>query len=305
MMRLILFALNWLALANGRELYFVDAHSQIDHQVDQSKVIDLMDQSGVYHTILSARGELMGSELIAFSQANRTRITAAVRTKGGPYSKGSREYYTNLNKQMASGKYRAMAEVLLYHAQKGNKAPEVIVLPDDPRVRAALKHALQQGWPFVAHIEFASLSRVGRERFMKAFETMLSENPQHPFILTHVGQLKADEARQLIESHKNIHFHTGWTNPAAVKSSRQPWTNLFSGNALAPEWRQLMVQYPERFLFALDNVFAEHWANFYLVQMEYWRKALSDLPAKAAHSIAHGNAERLWKLAPRSGVSPH
>ena len=59
------------------------------------------------------------------------------------------------------------------------------------------------------------------------------------------------------------------------------------------------MAHPDRFVFALDNVWPEHWEEFYLEQMKYWRNALADLPADVAHAIAHGNAERLWKFAPK------
>ena len=221
-----------------------------------------------------------------------------VRTKGKPYDAGSAKYYKKLKAQVASRRFSAIAEVLLYHAKKGNKAPEYVVYPEDERVRAALKYAIDNHWPFVIHIEFASLYGEQKKRFMESLEGMLNQHPKHPFVLTHMGQLKPGECRQLIENHKNIYFHTGWTNPAAVSSSNQPWVNVFEGNRLAPEWHKLFTQYPTRFVFALDNVFAEHWGNFYVEQMEYWKKAIAELPEEVAHQIAHGNAERLWHIAP-------
>jgi hypothetical protein len=33
--------------------------------------------------------------------------------------------------------------------------------------------------------------------------------------------------------------------------------------------------------------------------MKYWRKAMADLPDDVAHAIAHGNAERLWRIKPK------
>lgn len=296
----IFVALLHVTCAEGEELYFVDAHSQVDHKVvPLQKVISLMKQGGVNHTILSARGKLTGKVIQAFASQFPEHVSPAVRTKGKPYDTGSPKYYKTMKAQVESGRYSAIAEVLLYHAKKGSKAPEYIVYPEDKRVLAALNYAIDNRWPFVVHIEFASLSGK-RKRFMESLEGMLDQYPEHPFVLTHMGQLKARACQRLIENHKNIYFHTGWTNPAAVKSSNQPWVNVFKGQHLAPEWRDLFIQYPERFIFALDNVFAEHWSDFYLEQMAYWQKALVELPIKAAHLIAHGNAERLWHIAPRN-----
>ena len=304
--RSVIFTILFVALiqpANARadELYFIDAHSQVDHKVvPLENIISLMSQGGVSHTILSARGKLKAKDLQIFSSNYRNKITPAVRTKGKPYQAASPRYFKQLEAQLASGKYAAIAEILMYHAQKGDKAPEVVVYPEDQRILSALEYAIDNRWPFVVHIEFGALHGKQKKRFMESLDTMLDNYSEQPFVLTHMGQLQSDECRRLIKNHENIYFHTGWTNPAAVSSSNQPWVNVFEGEQLAPEWRDLFIQYPQRFVFALDNVFAEHWTDFYLEQMQYWNKALAALPDEVAHLVAHGNAERLWRIHPEN-----
>ena len=288
--------IGWLK-ANANELYFIDAHSQVDHNVvPLNKIISLMDSAGVRKTILSTRGNLKGKALLELSKENPGRVTPAVRTKGEPYETGSKKYYELLKKQIATKQYHAIAEVLLYHAKKGNKAPEVIVYPDDKRVQVALNYAIENNWPCVVHIEFAALHGEKQKKFMSEFKQMLNQHPNQPFVLTHMGQLSKNRCLRLIKNHKNVHFHTGWSNPAAVENSNQPWTNVFDGDRLASEWKDLFMQYPHRFIFALDNVFAEHWSDFYRKQMNFWKKGLAKLPPDVSHLVAHGNAERLWAI---------
>ena len=74
---------------------------------------------------------------------------------------------------------------------------------------------------------------------------------------------------------------------------------MFDGDGLKTDWRALILRFPRRFILGFDNVFAEHWSDFYLSQATLWRRTLEKLPAATAHLMAHGNAERLWKLAPR------
>lgn len=294
---ILFITLTYAIYAHGEELYFIDAHSQVGHKVVPLRtIISLMKQGGVSHTILTTRGKLKGKDLVKFASKHRNYITPAVRTKGKPYDTGSPKYYKMLKAQVLSGKYSAIAETLLYHAQKGDKAPEYEVYPDDKRVVTALEYAIDNGWPFVVHIEFGALHGKKKKQFMISLERMLYDHPEQPFVLTHMGQLKPSECKRLIELHRNIHFHTGWTNPVAIRSSKQPWANLFDGGCFTPEWREIFIQYPERFVFALDNVFSEHWSNFYVKQMKYWKKAMAELPVKVAHLIAHGNAERLWHI---------
>ena len=43
--------------AQASKLYLIDAHSQIDHFVDRSEIVPLMDKAGIRHVILSTRGK--------------------------------------------------------------------------------------------------------------------------------------------------------------------------------------------------------------------------------------------------------
>ena len=305
--RLVWLAVTLFLLISGKysvaapELYFIDAHSQVDHNVrDLELIIQRMNEAGVYRTILAARSGRKPEEVAAFAEEHRERIVPAVRTKSGAYNKNRPQYYKELRRQIDSGRFQAMAEILLYHAQKGDKAPEVVVYPDDKRVQFALEEAIDKGWPFVIHIEFQSLGRKERQRFMASMEALLAAHPGHPVVLNHMGQLGAAEVRRLIEDHRNIHFLTAHTNPFIISHSNEPWVNMFANTVLAPEWKGLVVQHPDRFIFALDNVWEMHWREYYPAQMKYWKNAMADLPPDAAHAVAHGNAERLWNIPPKT-----
>lgn len=288
-------SLNTLAGESG-DLYFIDAHSQADSEQTLNSIIQLMDKAGVKRTLLSGRNSLTSGDVAKFAGQHPGRITASVRTKGGAYQNNKKSYYESLEQEVASGQFGAIAELLVYHAQKGNKAPEVIVRPADRRVQTALAHAKKQSWPLVIHIEFASLSPVERIAYMAQLEELLDQSPDHPFMLIHMGQLRSAEVQRLIETHNNVHFLTSHCNPVVTADSKQPWTLLFEGDILAPDWKSLVIRYPDRFVLAFDNVWPEHWGDYYLQQAAYWRKAFAALPAEVAHKVAHGNAERLWKL---------
>lgn len=277
------------------DLYIIDAHSQADHLVNLNDIIPLMDRAGVKRTILATRGKLKPGQIRAFAEAHPGRITAAVRTKGWPYADNGDKYYKLLNAQLAMPVFRGMAEVIIWHAKKGKKAPEWDVPIDTPQAQAALKVALERGWPFIPHYEFAAAA--GRyDEMMADLEGLLRAHPTHPFLMVHMGQLKVDEAKRLIEAHPNIHFLTSHANSYAAGKSVQPWTVMVTGDGLKPAWKALVEAHPDRFVMAFDNVFAEHWGDYYLEQVKLWRKALAQLPPAAAQAIAHGNAERLWGL---------
>jgi predicted TIM-barrel fold metal-dependent hydrolase len=296
----LLFLASGLNPVSAAELYFIDAHSQLDHTIDDPElVIQRMNESDVYRTILAARSNRQPDDIADFADRHPQRIVPAVRTKSGAYINNSPKYYKKMEKQLRDGRFKAMAEILLYHAQKGDLAPEVTVYPDDPRVRFALKAAMKNHWPFVIHIEFASLQGDQRQQFMHKMKKLLADNPQQAIVLNHLGQLSASELAPLLEEYKNLHVLTAHANPVIIKNSNQPWSNMFEGKTLSPEWRALVIQHPEQFVFALDNVWERHWREFYPEQMDYWKSAMADLPDEVAHAVAHGNAERLWRLAPK------
>lgn len=281
------------------ELYFIDAHSQVDYEVeDLDIIIERMDQTGVYRTILAARRQVSGNKVVEFSRAYPDRILPAMKTKGSVYKLNKQKYYDRLNKDNKSRSFKAIAEILLCHAKKSD-ADEVIVYMDDKRVKAALEVALENGWPFIMHIEFEGCPQTIKHYFKEGLENILKSYPEHPFILIHMAQLESEDVRKLIQEHKNIYFMTSHADPIMMQLSNQPWIDMFDDNILNQEWRKLMIQYPDRFIFAIDNVWADDWHNNYLYRMKYWKSALSDLPDEVAHAIAHGNAERLWNIPPK------
>ena len=289
-----------LPRGGGDELYFVDAHSQVDEDVgDLGLVIRRMDAAGVRRTILAARAGRKPGEIADFAARYPQRIVPSVRTKSDAFDKNPGKWREFIQAQTSSGRFGAMAEVLLYHARKGNKAPEVRAFPDDDRVRFALLAAAKQGWPFVVHIEFASLSPPERERFMAGLEKLLNENPAIPILLNHMGQLPPPEVARLLKAHANFHLLTAHATSVIARASKEPWTEMFDGDHLKPAWQELIESYPDRFVFALDNVWRQHWEAFYLEQVAQWRQALEALPPSVAHAVAHGNAERLWRLETR------
>jgi hypothetical protein len=155
----------------AEELYFVDAHSQVDEDVsDLDLIIRRMDAAGIYRTILAARSGRKPGEVVDFSNLHPGRIVPSVRIKSDSFDKNPAKWRNFVQTQINSGRFRSMSEFLLYHARKGNKAPEVRAYPEDERVRFALAAAIERGWPFVVHIEFAALSASERERFMAGFE---------------------------------------------------------------------------------------------------------------------------------------
>ena len=282
-------------------LYFVDAHSQMDQNVDEERVLSLMDHGGVYRTILSHHRRRNWQDVPNFAEQHPDRILPAVRIKGRGYHNraGASAFFERLSRQVGSGLFKAMAEVHLWHDSDGGKYQEVRTEFDDYLVEAAFKEATSKGWPFIIHIEFASLSPSDRQLYLKMLDDSLPRHPDHPFVLIHMAQLEAGPVRKLLDRHRNLHFMMSHASPF-YQDGGKPFINMFENGTFKAEWAALIADYPDRFIFALDNVFAGFWMpDLYLGKMDSWWRALSALPDAHAHAIAHGNAERLWRLAPK------
>jgi len=300
-------------MAFASNMYFIDASSKADHNLkDLDLILRLMDENGVYRTLLATNGHLPDGAILLLAKRHPERIIPTVRLSGKPYLESRPSFFRKLDEDVAGGQYRGMSEALVYHAEKTTRvhhASEYSLPIDDLRLRASLAHARKQGWPFVVHIEFGVLSREERARYKSELTKFLIANQDVAVVLIHLAQLHADEAEPLLKGHPNLYLMTSHCNPAFLQRMKTaPLENMFSGNSLSSAWIKVMLHFPDRFVFALDNVYAEHWQwQWYGEQMRLWRLALEKLPPEAAHVVAHGNAERLWRLPPETesgGVSP-
>ncbi len=296
------FALIVPALGASHVLPIIDAHSQFDESVPVAQVIEYAARAGVTQVLLSARGRVTTAQVLDLGSTHPACVVPSVRTKGRAFDENRPGYYTLLDEQFREPAFRAISEITLVHAPKGKRAPEVNVAANTPQVKEAIKRAIAKGWPVVLHYEFRWLaSAYGasvRAKRMAELTSLLSQHPEHRFALIHMAQLDASDAGALLAAHPNLVFLTSHANTLVANESRQLWTNMFADRELAPEWKALLLQHPDRFVLALDNVWPEHWSEKYVQQVDLWREALGKLPAEVAHAVAHGNAERLWKLAP-------
>jgi hypothetical protein len=299
---LLWFALLLPAHGAAEVVPIIDAHSQFDENTPMTRVVESAARAGVSQVLLSARGRATTAEVLDLAARYPGCIVPSVRTKGRAYAENDPGYYGFLDEQFNAPAFKAMSEVILAHAQKGRAAPEVNLTLEAPQVGEVIRRGIARGWPVVLHYEFRWFTRTygrdARAKRMAELKSLAARHPGQPFALIHMAQLDPGDAAELLAAHPNLVFLTSHANPITTNMSRQPWTDMYLQEELAPEWRALVVRYPDRFVLAFDNVWPEHWSEKYAQQVRLWRNALGKLPADVAHAVAHGNAERLWKLAP-------
>lgn len=297
-----------------KELYFVDAHGQVDNRTDEKAILELMDRGGVYRSIVTAQQGRDWTDVAAMADKHPGRLIAAAYTKGGGYHGGggaASEFLARLDKQAEQNSIRAIAELLVVHDGLGGRFYEVKVPLEDRLVQAGISLAEKKGWPVLLHIEFNSLKQQEQNDYMQQLRSLLNKYPKQSFVLMHMGLLEALQVKALLDELPNLHFLTSHTTPNhsgnGEKDKPKPKIALFAASGLRPQWRSLFTQYPTRFVFALDNVSSIWWQEKpYTSQMRHWWNAMGGLPSNVAHAIAHGNAERLWRLAPKAdgGMKP-
>jgi hypothetical protein len=286
--------------ARAGDVPLIDAHSQLDDNVGMERVVSVLNEAGISRVILSAlRKGRRTREIIAAARQRPGLVTASIGLKAGPFRRGEPAALARVVRMGDLPAFGAISEVMVLHQQKGKVAPEIASGFDAPEVKAALDVASKRRWPLVVHLEFGFAAAMGRyERTLREFEQFVGRHFDLPVALTHMGQLGPAEARRLIVAHGNVYFLTSHANTLWIRDRGHglPWTNLFAAEALAPEWRALILQYPDRFVLAFDNVLDDDWGERYVRQVKLWKTALRSLPPDVAHAVAHRNAERLWRL---------
>ena len=113
-----------------------------------------------------------------------------------------------------------------------------------------------------------------------AVERMFKQNPEALVLWAHSGFDPADKVRAMLAKHPTL-----WAD-LAFRSDQAP-----SGK-LDATWRQLFIDYPERFMVGTDTFTPERW-HYVVEHAAYSRKWLNELPPDLADNIAFRNAERL------------
>jgi len=116
-----------------------------------------------------------------------------------------------------------------------------------------------------------------------AVERMFKQNPEALVLWAHSGFERIDKVRAMVTKYKTL-----WAD-LAFRSDQAP-----SGK-LDAAWRQLFVDFPDRFMVGTDTYTPERW-HYVVEHASYSRKWLNELPADLADNIAFRNAERLAAL---------
>lgn len=179
--------------------------------------------------------------------------------------------------------------------KRGKKNRDGRIPIDGPIGHRLFSISEKTGISFQIHYEI-------EDELLPPLEYMLGQYPKAKVIWCHLAQIRYIErssryspsyVENLIKLHQSLHFDTAFRDfnsvyPLSNQHHARVWAS--EGN-LKPEWRDLIVAYPKRFLSALDlggdrlNEIVEYDQNH--------RNFLSCLPTETRHQVAYRSA---WSL---------
>ena len=118
-----------------------------------------------------------------------------------------------------------------------------------------------------------------------AVERIFKQDPDARVLWAHSGFDRPDNVRALLAKHKMLWADLAYRNDYAP------------GGRLDAPWKQLILDFPDRFMVGTDTPSPERW--YYVVEhAKFSRTWIAELPADIADNVAFRNAERLaaWAL---------
>ncbi len=196
--------------------------------------------------------------------------------------------------------YAFVGEILFTHGDKSHgettSTGERYINPSNPGVKTLLRRlaGLERPVPLMTHWEVYSW-----DRDWPLFSELYRAYPSQVFIMPHMGFGSVQQMEVVLSQNPNVFITTskkekkkgGYSD--ASKSAKLGDGFLDNCGKLKNKWRELLIRYKDRILFATDAHKSHRWM-VYRKLIERGRAWLGQLPHDTAKAIAFENAERLY-----------
>ncbi len=253
--------------AADQELPIFDAHMHYSHDawavVPPAQVVEILKKAGVKRAMVSSSNN-EGTRML--QDVAPGTIVPELR----PYrSRGELSTWVRdptllpfLQDLLARRRYVAIGEFHVFGADA-----------DLPNVRGVVELAKKHGLYLHSHSDADAVDR------------HFQQDPSARVLWAHSGFERPDKIREMLRRYPNL-----WCDLAFL-------TTHASNGKVAPGWRELFIEFPDRFVVGTDTFTPERW--HYVVEHARWsRQWLADLPADVARKIAYQNGDRLFGNAP-------
>lgn len=229
---------------------------------------------------------------------------------------GTDSFIEQLEQQTRAGRYALIGELDFRHyvsshqcAARHKHRDNAIPLTS-PNGHRAFSLSHETGIPFVIHLE-------PEDESLAELEKMLEHYPKARLVVAHFGQLRHPEKQRgftpqkvklMFEKFPNLHWDlsTGWpnreyrcagsNNTSLLRGDTVLWAANFSGQSdtLQPEWRLILTEFHDRFVFATDfGTGRPPLPGFLRERVANFERIVRDLPREVQHAFAYKNAWRL------------
>ncbi|MFZ5779092.1 MAG: amidohydrolase family protein [Pseudomonadota bacterium] len=246
-----------------QELPIFDAHLHYSHDawevVPPRQVVEILKKAGVKRALVSSSNN-EGTRML--QDAAPALIVPELR----PYrSRGELSTWARdpsvipfVEDLLAKRRYVAIGEFHVYGADA-----------DLPNVRRIVQLANKHGLYLHSHSD--------SEAVVRHFQ----QDPAARVLWAHSGFERPERIGEMLRRYPNL-----WCDLAFL-------TSHASNGKVAPGWRELFLEFPDRFVVGTDTFTPERW--HYVVEHARWsRQWLSDLPPDVARKIAYENGDRLF-----------
>ncbi len=264
---LALLTLLMTAAAKAEELPLVDAHIHYSHDawemLQPAEAIDVLRAAGLRKAFVSSSSDEGTQKLHAVAPDLVVPVLRPYRRRGETASWLRDEtVIAHVEARLAAYRYAGIGE---FHVN----GPDA----DLPVMRRMVELAKANGLFLHVHSDADAVVRI------------FAQDPNARVLWAHAGFDEADGIRTLLQDYSNLWCDLAFRYEHAV------------GSELDPVWRQLFLDFPDRFMVGTDTYTPERWHEV-VAHAKWSRGWLATLPADVAERIAYRNAEDLASWPP-------
>jgi len=225
-----------------------------------------------------------------------------------------RTRFRELAKTLVDSQIAGFGEIGIEHfalPAMGPTHPFEATAPDHPLLLLLADIAAENNMPIDVHFDVvpkdtdlpASLKSPPNPAHLPenltAFERLLGHNPKAKIVWAHVGgeparMRSAELCRRLLAAHPNLYMSF-----RVERGNSDPTWALAPNGSLKPVWRQLILDFPDRFVLGSDSFYTDDPSmrrGGKAVGLDNFQKLLAQLPPNMAIKLARDNAKAIYRL---------
>ena len=251
------------AVAGAAELPIFDAHVHYSHDawsvVPPKEAVAILRKAGLKRALVSSSDDEGTQKLLAEAPDLIIPELRPYRKRGdvSTWTK-DQDVLKYVEDRLAKHTYVAIGEFHLYGADA-----------DLPIPRRIVQLAKERGMLLHAHSDAEAVDRI------------FQQDPGARVLWAHSGFETPAKVREMLRKYKTL-----WAD-LAFRSDQG------SGGKVSPEWREVFLEFPDRFMVGTDTFVPERW-HYVPEHAAFSRAWLADLPPDVAERIAWRNGEALF-----------